>query len=169
MPLRSTSLRAIPVCVKPYNRAAPPLPNECPSREWNPRRSPSNSADSNIGTGPSHGAPFPLARASRPSPGSCWYFGEEDGLRVIGESLVFTLIVVLLAERVAHTLPCPRRRLPRQTQLNQRPAKHLSTSTVDRTTQWRHIDMAHSCSKTAVSLLVGMFLIYRGGLPTGCA
>jgi len=54
----------------------------------------------------------------------------------------FTLIVVLLAERVAHTLPWPGRRLPRQTQLNQRPVRHLSKSAVDWTTQWRHIDMA---------------------------
>jgi hypothetical protein len=64
----------------------------------------------------------------------------------------FTLIVVLPAERVAHTVPWPGERLTCQTRLNQRSVKHLSKSAVDWTTQWQHIDMAHSCSKALQSV-----------------
>jgi hypothetical protein len=54
----------------------------------------------------------------------------------------FILVVVLLAEGVAHTVPWPGRRLPCQTQLTQRRLRYLSKSAVDWTTQWQHIDIA---------------------------
>jgi len=42
-----------------FNRAARPLPNECPLGEWNPHRNASSSAESNIDTGPFHAAACP--------------------------------------------------------------------------------------------------------------
>src|SRR3954465_13248451 len=47
--------------VKPCNRAARMLPNECPSREWSPHRHASNFAESDIDTGPFHAATCPRA------------------------------------------------------------------------------------------------------------
>src|SRR6516225_10017557 len=63
----------------------------------------------------------------------------------------FTLIVVLPAERVAHTVPWPGRRLPCQTQLNQRPVRHLSKSAVDWTTQWRDLHLNQAARRKVPS------------------
>jgi hypothetical protein len=46
--------------VKPCNRSARTLPNECPSRKWSPHRHASNFAE-DIDTGPFHAATCPRA------------------------------------------------------------------------------------------------------------
>ena len=63
--------------VKPCNRVARTLPNECPSREWSPHRNASNFRGKQHRHWSISCSSLPLARALRPSHGSCRYFGEQ--------------------------------------------------------------------------------------------
>ncbi len=131
LPLRSTSLRAIPVwalspTIVPHHRFQMNVPREN-GTHIEARATPRKATSALV----HFMEQLPSARASRPSPGSCWYFGEKDGLCVIGESLVSPLY-----------LSCPPNELHTQCHgrgdaflvrlsLNQRPAKHLSKTNVD--------------------------------------
>ena len=92
--------------VKPYNRAARPLPNECPSREWSPHRNASNPRKATstlvhfiqqLAPHASIEAESRIVQALRRTRRFVSHRGKHH----------FTPIFVLPAERIARTVPWP--------------------------------------------------------------
>jgi hypothetical protein len=107
-PLPAINFPASDSClgVKPCNRAARMLPNECPSREWSPHRHASNFAESDIDTGPFHAAICPRASIEA-EPGIVQALRRTRRFVSHRRRPRFPYLCLARTERIARTVPWP--------------------------------------------------------------